>query len=49
MMYKIPRGTFDILPADSVKWQYVKDIFRKVAASFGYSEITTPIFEMAEL
>ena len=48
-MYKIPRGTFDILPSDSAKWQYVKDVFRKVAASFGYNEISTPIFEMAEL
>ncbi|MCB5269720.1 MAG: histidine--tRNA ligase [Candidatus Cloacimonetes bacterium] len=49
MNYKIPRGTFDILPADSSKWQYVQQVFRKVAASFGYREITTPIFEMAEL
>lgn len=49
MNYKIPRGTFDILPADSSKWQYVQKVFRKVAASFGYREITTPIFEMAEL
>ncbi|HPF08452.1 MAG TPA: ATP phosphoribosyltransferase regulatory subunit, partial [Candidatus Cloacimonadota bacterium] len=48
MNYKIPRGTFDILPADSSKWQYVQQVFRKVAASFGYREITTPIFEMAE-
>jgi len=49
MNYKIPRGTFDILPADSYKWQYVQRVFREVAAAFGYREITTPIFEMAEL
>ncbi len=49
MNYKIPRGTYDILPEQSVKWQFVKDVFRKVALSFGYQEITTPIFEMAEL
>jgi histidyl-tRNA synthetase len=49
MKYNIPRGTFDILPQDSYKWQFVMDSFRKVAARFGYEEITTPIFEMAEL
>ncbi len=49
MNYKIPRGTFDIIPPQSAKWNYVKDVFRRVASSFGYEEITTPIFEMAEL
>ncbi|MDD4686490.1 MAG: histidine--tRNA ligase [Candidatus Cloacimonetes bacterium] len=49
MTYKIPRGTYDILPSDSPKWQYVKSVFRKIADSFGYMEITTPIFELAEL
>nr|MDK2850477.1 histidyl-tRNA synthetase [Candidatus Cloacimonadota bacterium] len=49
MNYKIPRGTYDILPKDSAKWQYVQRIFRETAASFGYEEICTPIFEMAEL
>ncbi len=49
MDYKIPRGTYDILPENSGKWQYMKDVFRRVAESFGYFEITTPVFEMAEL
>jgi histidyl-tRNA synthetase len=49
MRYKIPRGTYDILPKDSAKWQYVQRVFRETAASFGYEEISTPIFEMAEL
>jgi len=49
MNYKIPRGTYDILPKDSVKWHYVQAQFRKIASSFGYEEISTPIFEMAEL
>ncbi len=49
MKYTIPRGTFDILPKDSYKWQYLMDSFRKVASRFGYEEISTPIFEMAEL
>lgn len=49
MKYSIPRGTFDILPADSYKWQYLMDSFRRIATSFGYREITTPIFETADL
>ena len=47
--YSIPRGTSDILPMDAYKWQYVEDVFRKVATSFGYQEISTPIFEYEEV
>lgn len=49
MQYKIPRGTFDILPADSWRWQKVIEAFREVARSYGYEEIVTPIFEQVEL
>ncbi|HQC31441.1 MAG TPA: histidine--tRNA ligase, partial [Candidatus Cloacimonas sp.] len=42
MKYNIPRGTFDILPKDSYKWQFLQDSFRKMATCFGYEEITTP-------
>ncbi|MCK4312461.1 MAG: histidine--tRNA ligase [Candidatus Cloacimonetes bacterium] len=47
--YQIPRGTFDILPEDSYKWQYVTNIFKEIARSFNYREIVTPIFENTEL
>ena len=49
MDYKIPRGTYDILPQQSYKWQKVIDAFRKIAAVCGYQEITTPVFEQASL
>jgi len=49
MRYNIPRGTFDILPEVSYKWQFLQDSFRKMATCFGYQEITTPVFEVAEL
>ena len=49
MQYKIPRGTFDILPADSWRWQEVINTFRVVARTYGYEEIVTPIFEQVEL
>ncbi len=49
MQYKIPRGTFDILPSESHRWQKVISTFRETALSFGYEEIVTPIFEQVEL
>lgn len=49
MQYKIPRGTYDILPEKSRQWQKLSSIFRSVAQSFGFEEIVTPIFEQAEL
>jgi histidyl-tRNA synthetase len=45
MKYNIPRGTFDILPEDSYKWQFLQDSFRKFAICFGYQEITTPFLK----
>lgn len=47
--YNIPRGTFDILPEESYKWQYVTEIFRKISDNYNYREIVTPIFEVEEL
>ena len=49
MEYQIPRGTYDILPQDSYKWQKVISVFRAVAAAHGYEEISTPVFESAAL
>ena len=46
---KIPRGTFDILPSESYKWQYVTKVFRETSRNFNYREIVTPIFESAGL
>jgi histidyl-tRNA synthetase len=49
MRYKAPRGTRDILPADSWRWQHVERVFRDTAAKFGYREIRFPVFETTEL
>jgi histidyl-tRNA synthetase len=49
MEFKIPRGTFDIVPPQSARWQKVTGTFREIAALYGYQEISTPIFEMAGL
>lgn len=47
--YKIPRGTYDILPAESYKWNFIRKTFQETAELFGYQQITTPIFEKAGL
>jgi histidyl-tRNA synthetase len=49
MDIKAPRGTYDILPEESFKWQHVEEMARKIAGVYGYREIRTPIFEQTEL
>src|SRR3954466_12990261 len=44
-----PRGTADILPADSWKWQTVERIAGELASIYHFGEIPPPIFEHADL
>ena len=44
-----PKGTNDVLPSDSYRWQYIEGVLRKAASDFGYSEIRFPTFEHTEL
>jgi len=48
-MVTAPRGTADILPAESWKWQAVERIARQVSALYHFAEIRTPVFEHTEL
>ena len=48
-MINIPKGTKDVLPQDSYKWQYVENMARKVSTLFNVKEIRTPVFEHTEL
>ncbi len=48
-MINIPKGTKDVLPQDSYKWQYVEGVAREVAKLFRLQEIRTPTFEHTEL
>lgn len=43
------RGMHDVLPDDSHRWQAFEEIIRQVMASYGYSEIRTPIVESTDL
>ena len=48
-MINLPKGTKDVLPSDSYKWQFVEKTAREVASLFGASEIRTPTFEHTEV
>lgn len=43
------KGTEDVLPKDSYRWQFVEDVMRKASAAYGFKEIRTPVFEHTEL
>lgn len=49
MAYKAPRGTVDILPAQSGKWQELEQLLRTICENYNVKEIRTPIFEHTEL
>ena len=48
-MINIVKGTKDILPNDSFKWQFVEDAFKKTAFEYGFKEIRTPLIEHTDL
>ncbi|WP_125714146.1 histidine--tRNA ligase [Companilactobacillus kedongensis] len=49
MRYQKPKGTMDILPGESAKWQYVESVAQRVFSHYRFSEIRTPIFESYEV
>ncbi|MCR6106204.1 histidine--tRNA ligase [Salipaludibacillus agaradhaerens] len=49
MKYKLPRGTQDILPEESRKWQYIEAKAHDLCQRYNYKEIRTPIFEQTDL
>lgn len=44
-----PKGTEDLLPQESYKWQYLEEKFKKTADLYNYKEIRVPTFEHTEL
>lgn len=48
-MINLPKGTKDVLPKDSYKWQYIEKIARETAREFAVSEVRTPTFEHTEV
>lgn len=48
-MYKAPRGTVDILPAEQPYYRHVEDTAAEVCKRCGYGRIDTPVFEDSHL
>lgn len=44
-----PRGTADLVPPESARWQAFESRAREFAQRYGYGEIRTPMFESTEL
>ncbi|HFI0392576.1 TPA: histidine--tRNA ligase [Streptococcus suis] len=49
MKLQKPKGTQDLLPQDTAKWQYVENFTRSIFKQYNYAEIRTPIFEHYEV
>lgn len=49
MLTQAPKGTQDMLPEKSYRWQRIEQIMRRACALAGYREIRTPVFEHTEL
>jgi len=47
--YKAPRGTQDVLPDVSWRWQRLEAAFRDTCRRYAYREIRTPLFEESDL
>ena len=48
-MLQKPKGTRDILPEESYKWQYVENTIKEILENNGMKEIRVPVFEYTEL
>jgi len=44
-----PRGTQDVVPPESARWQALEASIRALATRYGYGEIRTPTFESTDL
>lgn len=49
MNYQKPKGTVDILPGESEKWQFIENKAREVFNLYHFKELRTPIFEHFEV
>ncbi|MBQ9833374.1 MAG: histidine--tRNA ligase, partial [Clostridia bacterium] len=49
MQYQAPKGTKDVTPLESHKWQYIESVIRDICKNFGFTETRTPVIEHTEL
>ena len=49
MIIQRPKGTKDLLPNESYKWQFIEKNIKNIFENYGYNEIRVPVFEHTEL
>ncbi|MDR0840356.1 MAG: histidine--tRNA ligase [Christensenellaceae bacterium] len=49
MAMQAPKGTKDVTPKESYKWQYIERLARELCEDFGFYETRTPVIEHTEL
>lgn len=49
LMTQAIKGTQDVLPKDSARWQYIERKLMETARLYGFREMRTPVFEHTEL
>jgi len=49
LITRAPKGTRDILPDESYRWQYIERVMREVCKRYHFREIRIPTFEHTEL
>ncbi len=47
--FQVPRGTRDILPGESERWEWLESRTRDIMSRYGYREVRTPMFEATDL
>jgi histidyl-tRNA synthetase len=47
--FQVPRGTRDILPGESERWDRLESGTRDIMSRYGYREVRTPVFEATDL
>ncbi len=49
LFVRAPRGTQDVLPSESYKWQYIEKLLFDISFKYGFKEIRVPTFEHTDL
>ena len=49
MAYQAPKGTRDVLPSESYRWQRLEAVIRETVKKYGFREARTPVIEHTEL
>ncbi|MGL4335441.1 MAG: histidine--tRNA ligase [Turicibacter sp.] len=49
MNFTKAKGTYDVMPTESARWQNIESLIREICTIYNYKEIRTPMFESTNL